>query len=173
VLPLLPNDVVYVVAGEGPEREAIEAAARRASADERVVLTGRVSEEEVRGLYRRADVFVMPNVPVAGDVEGFGLVALEAAVEGLPVVASRLEGIPDAVRDGLNGTLVEPLDPRAFAERLTTLLAMAPAERGELGERCKRFTLENYSWERMATEYGRALDADSGARQSAVEAEAA
>ena len=60
-------------------------------------MIGEVSDDMLAAAYRSADVMVMPNIPVRGDMEGFGLVALEAAAAGLPVVASRIEGITDAI----------------------------------------------------------------------------
>ena len=80
VLPELPPGTVFVVAGEGPERTGVvDAAARRGVAD-RVRVLGRVSDGERELLFRGADIFVQPNVRVPNDMEGFGLVTIEAAV---------------------------------------------------------------------------------------------
>src|SRR5690625_7613993 len=70
-------------------------------------MLGRLSEVDLSRLYRGADLFVMPNIPVEGDMEGFGVVMLEAGLSGLPVVASSLEGILDVVEEGNNGHLIE------------------------------------------------------------------
>jgi len=173
VMPRLSADCVYGVAGDGPEREAIRRETGRRCLANRVLLTGRLSDSEVRALYRRADVFVMPNIPVEGDVEGFGLVALEAAVEGLPVVASRLDGIPDAVQDGQNGVLVEPGNAQAFAEALASLLSLPEPSRRALGDAYRQFTLNRYSWSRMAAEYVQVLSGLGQSTRRASEARAA
>lgn len=110
-----------------------------------------------------ADLFVMPNVPVAGDAEGFGLVALEASMCGLPVVAAGMEGITDAIIDGSNGVHVAPADADAWVARLEALLADAD-QLGRLGQRGKAFTREHYSWKRMADSYRAVFQEVSGGR---------
>jgi phosphatidyl-myo-inositol dimannoside synthase len=118
VMPALPANAVYLLAGSGPMTMSIRAAVERRGLQHRVRLLGQVSEETLRLLYEGSDLFVMPNVPVAGDIEGFGVVMLEAGAAGLPVVASDLEGIRDVVRDGLNGRLVPPRDVEAFSSAI-------------------------------------------------------
>lgn len=153
VLPALPQAVTYAVIGSGAEMDAVRAAARRAGVEHRVQLLGRVSDEELSAAYRSADVFVMPNVPVPGDMEGFGLVALEAASAALPVVASRLEGITEAVQHERNGILVAPQMAQEFSAALHKLFAASEDERREIGERFRVYTLEHYSWDRTARRY--------------------
>lgn len=144
VLPELP-DALYVVVGSGPERDAIERAAREAAVADRVLILGKVSEHRLHNLLRASDIFVMPNVPVKGDVEGFGIVAVEAAAAGLPVVAARVDGIPDAVHDGENGVLVAPGDARAFVTALRALVESSAA-RLELGRRAREYTRHRNGW---------------------------
>ncbi len=122
VLPHLPPEVHYAVAGEGPERHAIEEAAAEAGVAGRVHLLGRVDDEARERLLRRADLFVQPNIPVAGDMEGFGLVTVEAALRATPVVAADLEGIRDAVVDGQTGYLLPAGDAAAWIGRLGGLV---------------------------------------------------
>jgi glycosyltransferase involved in cell wall biosynthesis len=157
-LPLLPDNVLYAVIGDGDERQAIESTAARAGMAGRLRMLGRVDEETLAAAYRRADVFVMPNVPVPGDMEGFGLVALEAAASGLPVVAAALEGITEAVQHGRNGLLVAPGDHNAFASTIDGLLRMPASQRRALGRRFADYTNAEYSWERAATRYVELID---------------
>lgn len=98
------------------------------------------------------DLYVMPNVRLAGDMEGFGLAALEAAICGLPVVASEVDGIVDAVQEGKNGFLLPPEEPELWARRITGLLA-DPAGLRAAGEAAREFTKEHYSWDRMVDGY--------------------
>lgn len=163
ILPQLPDDVVYAVAGDGPEKEAIERSAEAAGLSNRVVLLGRVSEDELEALYARADLFVMPNVVVPGDVEGFGLVGLEAAVRGLPVVAADLQGIPEAIRDGKNGYLARPGDAADFTEKLGEVLDLPAPDRRRLGKKFANYTNRHFSWERMAAAYAQELQSLTGA----------
>jgi glycosyltransferase involved in cell wall biosynthesis len=153
VLPELPDDVTYVVIGAGPESATIRAAASALGIAHRVRLLGPVSKELLTAAYRVADVFVMPNVPVSGDLEGFGLVALEAAASGLPVVASRLEGLTDAVRHERNGLVVTPLSVYAYTATLSELLALPREQLRALGTSFASYTREHFSWEQTARRY--------------------
>ena len=153
VLPRLQPDALYLVVGEGKEAETIRAVAVRAGVSDRVRMLGRVPSEVLAAAYRAADVFVMPNVPVAGDMEGFGLVALEAAASGLPVVASDLEGITAAVHHERNGLLVPPRSADAYAETLCGLLSLPKGQRQHLGESFSDYTLRTYGWDSAATRY--------------------
>lgn len=158
VLPELPSNVVYVVAGEGPEEPAAAEARDRAGMASRVQLLGRVDDEVRDVLLRGADLFVMPNIPVDADMEGFGLVALEAASAGTPVVASRLEGIVDAVGSSGADLLCPPLDAGAFRESITELLADPQALR-ERGRAMKAEAMTRFGPQRFASEL---LDALGG-----------
>lgn len=122
VMPRLPTSVHYVVAGNGPDEAAIRAAAAEHHLLDRVHLFGQVDENGREELLRGADLFVQPNIPIAGDMEGFGLVTIEAVLRGTPVIAADLEGIKDAVVDGRTGILLPPQDAGAWAARISDLL---------------------------------------------------
>jgi phosphatidyl-myo-inositol dimannoside synthase len=151
VLPKV-SGVLYVVVGVGPEREEILRAASETSSMDKLWLAGKVSERGLHELLGASDVFVMPNIEVPGDVEGFGIVAIEASASGVPVVAARLEGIPDAIVDGENGQLIESGDAEAFVATLSRLLEDAQ-ERERQGRRGREFTRLNNSWPRIIAEY--------------------
>ena len=151
VLERFPN-LLYLVVGEGEEEGRIRRRIAESGLDDHVILLGRVDDDELEAIYAVSDLFIMPNVPVDDDVEGFGIVAIEASLAGLPVVASSIEGIRDAVRDGKNGILVDPSDRERFAEVLVGLLEDDQARR-ELGERGRRFTAEEFNWDRIASLY--------------------
>jgi phosphatidyl-myo-inositol dimannoside synthase len=123
-LPGLPEDVHYFVGGDGPDRPRLLALAERLGVAARVHLLGRVADERIAPLYRHADwvLLVSRQDLAAGDVEGFGMVLLEAQACGTPVVGGDAGGIPDALRDGETGVLVPPNDPAALAARLAPLL---------------------------------------------------
>jgi glycosyltransferase involved in cell wall biosynthesis len=107
VLPNLEDDYIYLVAGDGPEKDKIQEIIKSNELQKRVKLLGKISSLDLKILYNTADVFVMPNIPVEGDMEGFGIVAIEASSVGLPVVATNLEGIRDAVIAGKSGYLID------------------------------------------------------------------
>lgn len=94
------------IVGDGPDRARVQRSLRGAPGD--AVWHGRLAGSALEALWRRADVMVMPNQQIDGDFEGFGMVAAESAVRGVPVVASAVDGIPDAVKDGQTGSLVDP-----------------------------------------------------------------
>ncbi|WP_294177998.1 glycosyltransferase family 4 protein [uncultured Schumannella sp.] len=153
VMPKLAQDVHYLVVGSGEDRELIERLAREHGVSERVHLLGRVSEPCRRKLTAQADLFIQPNIEVAGDMEGFGLVVVEAAQAGLVPVAARLEGLQDAIVDGETGYLVDSGDAEAWARRLTELLGSA-----ELSHQAEKFAVAaraRYSVERMGEELDR------------------
>lgn len=141
--------ILYLVSGKGKDQELIEAAIAQHQLGDNVKLLGRVSDEVLRGLYNAADLFVMPNIPVANDMEGFGLVALEAASCGTPVVASKLEGIQDAITDGKNGILVTPTDAVAYAEVITRELTAPSLQAAAVRD----YTLTTFAWTKVAEQY--------------------
>jgi glycosyltransferase involved in cell wall biosynthesis len=173
VLPRLPEDVVYVVVGEGPDRGAIASAASHAGVSHRVRLTGRISDGALAAAYHAADLFVMPNVSVPGDMEGFGLVALEASGAGVPVVASRIDGITEAVHHERNGLLAPPGDAEEWARVVCGLLALPPAQLGALGDEFARHTRATFGWDRTARRYVQAMERALGRQSRRVLAKAA
>ncbi|MEI9940715.1 MAG: glycosyltransferase family 4 protein [Pseudomonadota bacterium] len=151
VLPRLSN-VLYVVVGVGAHHDEIARVAAEVGMTDNVWLVGSVSDARLLDLLGSSDVFVMPNIVVPGNVEGFGIVAIEASASGLPVVASRLQGIPDAVVDGENGRLVAPEDADAFVEALSELVGSAEI-RKQRGEHGRAYTEQSYSWPRIIAQY--------------------
>jgi len=119
---------------------------------QKVFLLGRIDNQVLENLYKIADIFVMPNIPVYGDIEGFGIVNLEAASYGLPVVASNLEGIAEAIQDGKNGFLVEPQNTERFIKIINNLLDDARL-RIDFGRKAKKFTLSHYGWGKIVEQY--------------------
>lgn len=152
VLPLLPEDVHYWLAGDGPEGERILSAARSRGVADRIRLLGRVSDEDLELLYRSSDLFVMPNVPVAGDMEGFGVVMLEAGLCGLPTIAASLEGITDVIEEDANGHLVPSGDAWAFSEAIMRY-HHKPARLREARIRASTYVADHFSWPAVADRY--------------------
>jgi phosphatidyl-myo-inositol dimannoside synthase len=108
-LPALPENVRYLVVGDGPARADLEALARAEGVDGRVRFAGSVSDADLPLAYAGADAFALCSRSLGrGGVEGGGIVLLEAGAYGLPVVAGRTGGITDVVEDGRTGVLVDP-----------------------------------------------------------------
>jgi glycosyltransferase involved in cell wall biosynthesis len=136
VLPDLDADVSYVIAGGGNDIPRLQRKAARLGVAARVVFTGLFPEEEKTDLYNLADVYVMPSRG-----EGFGFVFLEALACGVPVIASRLDGGREAVREGALGQLVDPTNPAEI--RLAILDALATGEK-RIPDGLDYFSYENF-----------------------------
>ena len=135
------GDLVQLrIAGEGPERRALEQQIDRLHLGDAVDLTGWLDYEDVPAFLRVLDVFALPST-----WEGFGVSAIEASACGLPIVASNIHGIPDAVLDGTTGILVPPKDAGALASAIGRLID-DPGLRGRLGVAGREFVSRNYAW---------------------------
>jgi glycosyltransferase involved in cell wall biosynthesis len=152
VMPALDPSIGYIIAGVGRDASRIREVARRSDVADRIYMLGSVTEDEKDLLLSSVDIFIQPNIKVADDMEGFGLVILEAALHGRPVVASRLEGLADAVTAGKNGILLESEDSEAYIQTLQKLLEN-PAELKAMGRAAREFVIANYSWDKIAGRY--------------------
>ncbi len=137
-----------VVAGEGSERESFERLTGQLGIGGAVKFVGRKSAEELAELYRWADIFVQVPRDLWPDFESFGMVYLEASLFGVPAVASRTGGIPEAVLDGETGLLVAPDDPVATAEAIIRLVNDVEWRR-RLGEQGRQRVLDEFRWEKQ------------------------
>jgi glycosyltransferase involved in cell wall biosynthesis len=121
VMPRLDDAYIYIVAGDGPEYKSILEKINKHALNHKVFLLGSVSDKMRNLLYNGSDIFILPNISVKNDVEGFGIVAIEAGSCGLPVVASDIQGIRDAVLDGKTGCLVGEKDAKRFIHAVSTM----------------------------------------------------
>src|SRR5262245_22501740 len=155
-LPLIKSKIPsarYVIAGGGPLREYLGRVAQSVGVEQDVEFLGEVTDDQLLDLYRSADVLAVLSRESAslGGAEGFGIVCLEAAACGVPVVAGRSGGLPDAVQDGVTGILVDPLDLGAAADAFVSVLTdTALAHR--LGAAGRKAVLERFTWDHMARE---------------------
>ena len=120
-------DAMLVVVGDGPLREELEIQGKRINERAgwmKVKLLGAKTHEELKKLYASSDVFVCPSITAMdGDVEGFGLVMLEAMASGLPIVASNSGGIVQLIEDGVNGLLCEEKSIWQLIDNICSLLS--------------------------------------------------
>ena len=143
--------VRYAVAGIGSRRNALEALARELGVEDAVRLLGFVGDEELPALYNAADVFVLASRRYDLLVEGFGIAIVEASASALPVIATRSGGIPEAVRDGETGVLVDPDNPAAVAAAAIRLLG-DEALRRRMGGAGRSAVERHYNWDRVAAD---------------------
>ena len=134
----------------------IAAAASQLGLERHVMLLGPLSDEDVVKLYQACDLVVLPALATPDDVEGFGIVLLEAAAAGKPVVATRAGGIPDAVEDGKGGVLVEPGDYYALTQATVELLN-DEQKRLSMGAHARQQLSEHFTWEKILPMYETAL----------------
>ncbi len=177
ILPHLPENYVYIVAGPKPEdpgwfkltkpilsknlQEKMKLALGiytvhdelvRLSQNPRIYYLNGVSEHLRNLLYAASDLFILPNRTVEGDMEGFGIVALEAAVRGVPVIATGIEGITDAVIDGENGYCVREGDNIGMARAIMELVNN-PEKLETLGRNAKKFTESRFAIDGIVRKY--------------------
>ena len=156
VLPQLPETIHYWLAGDGPETELIRQTAHNSGVSGRIRLLGRISDEELALLYRGADLFMMPNIPVPGTMEGFGVVLLESGLNGMPAIAARLEGIQDVIKEGENGHFVESGDTEGFKKAILRYYHDRDSLK-YLSHNAATYTRNTFSWQAVAHSYVRVL----------------
>lgn len=150
VLPKLQSKVVYIVVGDGPEFENVQRAVEETGQQNEVFLLGRQPDEILKQAYAASDLFVMPNIPVKGDMEGFGIVLLEANMARTPAVAADLEGIKDVITDGRNGYRIPHLKPELFAQKVDQLLGNGLPK---FAEKTRDYVKKQFSWQTVACQY--------------------
>ncbi|MGW5719140.1 glycosyltransferase family 4 protein [Amycolatopsis sp. NPDC003865] len=154
-------DAALLIVGGGPYRTALAGLVAELGLERDVVLTGSVPWAELPAHYAAGDVFAMPaRTRGKGlDVEGLGIVYLEASATGLPVVAGNSGGAPEAVLDEVTGHVVEGRDTEQLAETLASLLA-DPVRARRMGEAGRAWVAENWRWDTMAGRLAGLLDGD-------------
>ena len=144
-------EVVYLIVGDGPHRQELENLACATGVREHVIFAGQISDERLPETYALCDAFVMPSRERLElcDVEGFGMVFLEASACGKPVVAGRSGGIGDAVVDGMTGLLVNSLDTNDIGGALRKLLGHRDLAI-QLGRQGRTRVVSDFAWTRIA-----------------------
>jgi phosphatidylinositol alpha-1,6-mannosyltransferase len=161
----------YELVGDGPDRARLESLARECGVSDRVHFLGEIDDAALRSTYARAWCFAMPSRIDGDEVEGFGIVYLEAAMAGLPVVAGRGCGAAEAVLENVTGVLVDPHDSQAIATALDRLLA-DPEHARSLGEAGRARALADFTWQHTARKIAQltGLAGDDAQHPAAVEA---
>jgi phosphatidylinositol alpha-1,6-mannosyltransferase len=154
VVERYPDILLAVVGNDAPDalrrvarsvRTSVEAAVSALGLERHVVLHGELNDEELKCAYAAADVAIFPVRDIPGDIEGFGMVAIEAAAHGLPTVAFAVGGVPDAISNGISGYLVKPGDHLGFVDAVGRVLD-APDDEFKSGSRnfAKRFAWTSF-----------------------------
>lgn len=150
-------DLRYEIAGSGPDEQYLRDRIAQLSLERNVALLGAISDDGLRDAYARAWCFCLPTRRVGGDVEGFGIVYLEAAMAGLPAVGGIHSGAQEAIEDGRSGVLVDGDDPSAIARALHGFLS-DPERAAEMGYYARTRALEQFTWRAAAESIMTALE---------------
>lgn len=152
VMPKLSDEYIYIIAGDGKDKENILKAITEQKLENKVKLLGYVTNEVRNVLWATCDLFIQPNIKIPGDMEGFGISVIEAGACRLPVLASDLEGLKDAIKNGRNGFLVRSEDSQAYVAKIKELFADGNP-RETYGQTVRNYVVENYQWNKIAERY--------------------
>ncbi|MEY3156843.1 MAG: hypothetical protein RL257_863 [Actinomycetota bacterium] len=158
VLESIP-DAALVLVGEGPYRKHLDGLVNKYDLSGNVFFIGRINFAELPNYIGMGDVFAMPSRSrlFGLEVEGLGIVYLEASSCGLPVIGGSSGGAPDAVLDGETGYVVDGNDLTAISTQIVRLLSDEKL-RKEMGERGRKWAIENWRWEIWSKEFNKSLD---------------
>ena len=151
-------DVVLVFVGEGPHRKVLDDLVVKNNLHENVRFIGRIQYSDLPRYIALGDIFAMPSRSrlFGLEVEGLGIVYLEASSCGIPVVGGSSGGAPDAVKDGVTGFVVDGNDIDAIAARIIDLLRDEEL-RSKMGKAGREWAVEEWRWQRWSDEFNRAL----------------
>lgn len=141
------KNIMYVVVGDGPELENLAKMVQENNLQNVVRFVGEVSDIELIKFYKISDMFIMPARQIDFDVEGFGIVYLEANLFGLPVIGGQSGGVPEAIIDGYTGLLVNPDDVNSIRQAAQNLL-QDPEWAKTLGQQGRIRVMRDFQWRR-------------------------
>ena len=154
ILEKFPN-TIYLIGGKGPDEARLRAMVEKSSdpkIQEAVKFIGFVQDADLPRLYNLADIFLMPSRQIREDVEGFGMVFLEANACGCPVIGGRSGGIPEAIIDGETGFLVDPENPEDLAFKVIQLFRDENLGK-KMGEAGRRRVKKEFNWEKIVKNF--------------------
>jgi glycosyltransferase involved in cell wall biosynthesis len=152
---LMPDKIQQLLAlflGYPDDENKIRNLLRQSGFKNKAVHLGKLRFDDLTHLLASTDALVMPNIRVEGDMEGFGLVGLEASLSGAWVFASAIDGIPDAIHPDHNGSLLPPGNEKVWADILNDYIA-APDHIQVLREKSGTYSAEHFSWDKMIAAY--------------------
>jgi len=145
----LVPDVLYAIVGDGHERAALEALVAREGLAHHVTFMGECNDADLAACYQQCDLFVLPNRQVGQDIEGFGMVLLEAQACGKPVIAGASGGTAETMNIPQTGRVVDCSTPAKVGALVAEWLADGPA-RLRMGQAARAWTVERFDWSRLA-----------------------
>lgn len=161
VMPKLPENYILVAAGgavaaktAGDENNYPNCvkAVKELNLEKRVKFFINLPRESMKILFNTCDIFIQPNIKISGSMEGFGITAIEGAACGRVVLASNIEGLKDAIKDGKNGILLDSGSAQAWENKIREVLADDDF-REVFGKNAREFVKENFTWEKISQRY--------------------
>jgi phosphatidylinositol alpha-1,6-mannosyltransferase len=138
-------DILYAIVGDGEERDSLQELAERLGLSGHVQFLDELDDEGLLHCYQQCDLFVLPNRDINGDIEGFGIVLVEAQACGKAVVAGASGGTAETMCIPETGQVVPCEGPELLAELVAELLA-DPERRARMGEAGRRWVVERFDW---------------------------
>ncbi|MFZ4262372.1 glycosyltransferase family 4 protein [Sphingobacterium sp. HJSM2_6] len=159
LLQLLPrkwHQILTLFLGYPTDQSAIRKLLKTKELQNKVTHLGKVPFQDLQLFLQHATAFLMPNLSIPGDMEGFGLVCLEASISGTLVLASNMEGITDAIHHQKNGLLLPSADVAAWIKQLKALQS-DPKRYQQQAKAFQSYSITQYSWEKMCADYAAAF----------------
>lgn len=158
VLRKIPT-AVYIIGGTGPCEKELKELASQMNLENKVIFTGFIPDEELPLYYNLCDVFLLltREIKRKGNVEGFGMVFIEANACGKPVIGGRTGGTLDAIVDGRTGFLVDPLNLEEISEKLIELLTNDDLAK-TLGEEGRKRAVKDFYWQKISKEFWKLIN---------------
>ena len=141
-----------IIVGDGPEKNRLENFVRENHLEKEIILTGAIERDELHRLYAACDIFALTPKQIGSDVEGFGIVYLEANAFGKPVIGSRTGGVIEAVCDNVSGLLVDENDTVGLTQALWRLMS-DPAYARTLGSQGQMRVQREFGWKTLAKKF--------------------
>lgn len=138
----------YLIVGSGEEKGYLQNLSYECGVADHVVFAGKIPDSELPGYYAACDVFVMPNRQIGEDIEGFGMVYLEAGAAGKPVIGGTSGGTGDAIVDGVTGLRVDGENLSDLCDAIMHILS-DPQKAKRLGEHGRQRVLKDFTWEQV------------------------
>jgi len=142
-------DVLYAIVGEGEEQSRLEALAQEHGVTDHVHLHGGMGDTDLVRCYQQSDLFVLPNRQIGDDIEGFGMVLLEAQSCGTPVVAGASGGTAETMQPESTGQIVDCTNPETLAAAVVRLLD-DPVRCRQMGKAARRWVETHFAWDQLA-----------------------
>jgi phosphatidylinositol alpha-1,6-mannosyltransferase len=144
----VPN-VLYAIVGDGEQRPQLEAMVQQKKLKSHVQFLGELDDSELLPCYQQCDLFVLPNRKIGGDIEGFGLVLVEAQSCGKPVIAGMSGGTAETMQPGITGLTVDCESTTELAEVVAPLLQDS-TRRAQMGRDAREWAVHQFDWEMLA-----------------------